>query len=318
MNRRQFLRRTAQHAAVLTVATSASAASIPPRRQPRGIIDTHTHFYDPTRPQGVPWPGPNEKALYRQVLPRDFKRLAIPHGVVGTVVVEASPWVEDNQWILDLAADDPFIKGLVGNLEPGVDEFRSRLKRFARNRLFRGIRVGSERLRRGLDQPAFVDDLKRLRDADLALDILGPPAGLRTVCDVAAAAPGLRCVIDHVANVGIQGGTPPLSWREGMREAGQHSSVFCKVSGLVEGTGRRDGNAPEDVNFYRPVLDEVFRAFGPRRVIYGSNWPVCEPFAFYSTVQNIVEEYVQERGAEASELFFSANARTAYKWVQRG
>lgn len=318
MNRRQFLYQAALNATALAVGASASAATIIRDPKPKGIIDTHTHFYDPTRPQGVPWPAPQEKALYRTVLPRDFKRLAIPHGVVGTVVVEASPWVEDNQWILDLAAEDPFIKGLVGNLDPGIPEFRSRLKRFSRNRLFRGIRVGSDRLRRGLADPGFVDDLKRLRDADLALDILGPPASLRTVCDVAKAAPGLRCVIDHVANLGIQGGTPPLSWREGMREAAQYPQVFCKVSGLVEGTGRRDGSAPATVDFYRPVLDDVFQAFGPRRVIYGSNWPVCEPFAFYSTVQNIVEEYVKQRGPEAYDLFFSDNASAAYKWVQRG
>src|SRR3954463_3661175 len=72
------------------------------------IIDTHTHFYDPTRPQGVPWPGKGDKKLYRPVLPSEYKQLAKPFGVVGTIVVEASPWVEDNQWLLDLAAKEPF------------------------------------------------------------------------------------------------------------------------------------------------------------------------------------------------------------------
>ncbi|MDQ1316881.1 MAG: L-fuconolactonase, partial [Candidatus Poribacteria bacterium] len=68
------------------------------------IIDTHTHFYDPTRTQGAPWPDPNDKVLYRRVLPADYKDLAVPQGVSGTIVVEASEWIEDNQWILDLAA----------------------------------------------------------------------------------------------------------------------------------------------------------------------------------------------------------------------
>ena len=77
------------------------------------IIDTHTHFYDPTRPQGVPWPGPDEELLYRRVLPEDHRALAAPEGVTGTVVVEASAWLEDNQWILDLAAQTPWIVGLV-------------------------------------------------------------------------------------------------------------------------------------------------------------------------------------------------------------
>src|SRR5262245_11965295 len=79
------------------------------------IVDTHTHFYDPLRPQGVPWPGKNDAALYRTVLPADYRKLGDPTGVTGTVIVESSPWVEDNQWILNLAEHDPFVLGLVGS-----------------------------------------------------------------------------------------------------------------------------------------------------------------------------------------------------------
>src|ERR1041385_4920670 len=104
------------------------------------IIDTHTHFYDPTRPQGVPWPEPTDELLYRRVLPEDYKALAVPEGVTGTVVVEASQWVEDNDWILGLAAEEPFIVGFVGNLQPGAEGFGENLDRFAANPLFRGIR----------------------------------------------------------------------------------------------------------------------------------------------------------------------------------
>ena len=99
------------------------------------IIDTHTHFYDPTRPEGVPWPNPNDEVLYRRVMPEDFKALAVPEGATGTVVVEASKWLEDNQWILDLAADEPFIVGFVGHLEP-TDDFEDNLNRFSANPLF--------------------------------------------------------------------------------------------------------------------------------------------------------------------------------------
>ena len=75
------------------------------------IIDTHTHFYDPFRPQGVPWPEKDDEILYRRALPEDYKALAVPEGVTGTVMVECSPWVEDNQWVLDLAAADPIHRG---------------------------------------------------------------------------------------------------------------------------------------------------------------------------------------------------------------
>lgn len=112
------------------------------------IVDTHTHFYDPTRPEGVPWPGKNDKSLYRPVLPDDYKAIAKPHGVTGTVVVEASPWVEDNQWVLDLVEKDPFVLGLVGNLTPGKEDFRKHLARFAKNSRFRGIRVNASALKK--------------------------------------------------------------------------------------------------------------------------------------------------------------------------
>ena len=108
------------------------------------IVDTHTHFYDPTRAQGVPWPAPSEKQLYRTVLPPEFRKLAEPLGIRGTVLVEASPWVEDNQWLLDLAAREPFILGVVGNLDPLAVDFAANVARFAKNPKFRGIRVAGK------------------------------------------------------------------------------------------------------------------------------------------------------------------------------
>ena len=72
------------------------------------IIDTHTHFYDPARPQGVPWPNQDDDFLYKRVMPENYKSLAVSQGVKGTVVVEASKWFEDNLWVLDLAEVDPF------------------------------------------------------------------------------------------------------------------------------------------------------------------------------------------------------------------
>src|SRR5690349_659982 len=110
---------------LLVMASGAMAASIEANAATKPwVIDTHTHFYDPTRPQGVPWPPPDDKKLYRAVLPPEYRTLAEPLGVAGTVVVEASPWVEDNQWVLDLAERERYIVGLVGHLEPGMPDFR--------------------------------------------------------------------------------------------------------------------------------------------------------------------------------------------------
>ena len=85
------------------------------------IIDTHIHIYDPTRPQGVPFPEPDDE-IYRRVMPEDYRAWVADEGVDGAIIVEASTWVEDNQWVLDVIEGDPFIKGLVGNLDPRAED----------------------------------------------------------------------------------------------------------------------------------------------------------------------------------------------------
>ncbi len=134
MNRRTFLQTTAGLAA-------AGCCAAPAPLRPAQIIDTHVHFFDPTRPQGVPWPPKDNALLYRTTLPQHYRALPVPQRVDGAIVVEASTWVEDNQWILDLAAREPFIVGLVGNLPLGTPECAGHLKRFAANPLFRGVRI---------------------------------------------------------------------------------------------------------------------------------------------------------------------------------
>jgi L-fuconolactonase len=310
VTRREFI------GAAGAMATAARAA--PSLARPRSaieIIDCHTHFYDPGRPQGVPWPGRSDGGLYRPVYPRDYKVVAAPWGITGTVVVEASAWREDNEWVLDLARDETIIAGFVGRLAPGDPSFAAGLTRFARNPLFRGIRVSGEDVDTLTDR-ATQRDLGVLAENDLALDVNGGVSSLAAVAAVARAVPRLRIVIDHVANVTIDGKPPPPDWLKGMQAAARQPNVFCKVSGLVEGTGRR-GGAPADVGFYLPVLDAVWDRFGQERVIYGSNWPVSEMFAPFSTVHRIVAAYFQTKGDSAARAYFADNARTAYKWLKR-
>jgi L-fuconolactonase len=320
MNRRNFLKAAAANVlGALSVSdrlpVTGSASQVDSYRG--RIIDTHTHFYDPTRPQGVPWPPRDDKLLYRRVLPADYKALSQPLPVSGTIVVEASPWLEDNQWILDLAVREPFIVGFVGNLAVGAEDFPTRLGRFASNPLFRGLRIGADRLRVGLSQPRFVDHIRRLASHDLALDLLGGPEMLPDSARLADAVPQLRIVIDHVASARIDGKTPEPAWRDGMKSAAAHPNVFCKISGLVEGTGRTDGTAPADVGFYRPVLDALWELFGEDRLVYGSNWPVSARFASCSVVQSIIIGYFKEKGQNFLEKIFLKNSQQCYRWRRR-
>ncbi len=265
------------------------AALMAPASAP--VIDTHTHFYDPTRPQGVPWPRPAETALYRRVLPPEFAALSRPHGVTATIVVEASPWLEDNQWVLDLAKDHPVIAGLVGHLQPGKAEFGAHLARFRKNPLFLGIRLGGGALAKGLASKAFVEDLRRMAGEGLEVDLLGGPAMLGAVARLARAVPELRIVIDHLP-FDSPGGAD-------LAALGALGRVYAKVSGRTTDTAG---------------LDELWRVFGADRLIYGSNWPVSERVAPYGRIFTTVQSYFAGKGEAALRKYLWDNAVAAYRF----
>lgn len=274
------------------------------------IIDTHTHFYDPTRPEGVPWPNQNDALLYRKVMPDDYKKLAEPEGVTGTVVVEASRWVEDNQWILDLAAKEKFIVGFVGNLNPNDVNFEENLNRFSANTLFRGIRLGGGHLQ-SLGDSEFIKNIEKLAKKELTLDLLINPEALKQVPALVEHTPTMQVVINHIAGVRVDGNQPDADWVSAIQDAARYPNVYCKVSGLAEHTGQKP--APDDVAYYTPTIDVLWKAFGEDRLIYGSNWPVSERFAEYKVVQKIVDDYFSTKGNEAKEKYFWKNAKAAYQ-----
>jgi L-fuconolactonase len=264
----------------LAVSPSPSPSSRP-APPPVAAIDAHTHFYDPARPQGVPWPPKTDALLYRPVRPAEYLALARPLGVVGTVVVEASGWPEDNQYALDLADREPALVGLCGHLRPGEPGFRQCVDRFGRDPRFRGVRISGDGWRRRLGDDRFWADLRRLADADLQLDVNVGTGGLADVATLAERVPALRVVLNHCANVRVDGKPVPAAWLGGMVVLARRPNVWAKVSGLVEGARPRQttatgsgtrptpATAPADVEFYRPVLDWMWTLFGEDRLVWG-------------------------------------------------
>ena len=272
------------------------------------VLDTHTHFYDPARPQGVPWPRADEALLYRTVLPRHWRRLADEAGVAGTVVVEASGWIADNDWILDLADNEPGIVGFIGHIEPG-ESFERELGRLAARPLFRGIRLGAAHLEASRKGPTL-RALELLARRGLALDLLVATGALGLAADAAERVPGLSVVIDHLGGVRIDGGSPPQEWLDGMARLAALPGVACKVSGYVEAASVKPG--PAEPSFYRPVFDAVLGLFGPKRLLFGSNWPVCELGGSYAGVLAIARELADSQGPAFPRLFFAGNAARSY------
>ncbi|MCU1273932.1 MAG: amidohydrolase 2 [Bryobacterales bacterium] len=309
MDRRTFL----ETVGALSVAdVAAQAASTP-------IIDTHIHLFDPRRPQGVPWPSKDNAVLYQPALPDRYRKIAAPLGIVGAIEVEASPWLEDNQWVLDIAAKDKIIVGTVGNLEPGKPDFRTQLERFHRNPLFLGFRYGNlwdRNLGVELSNPEFVSGLKALADAGLELDTANPdPALISSIVRLTDQVPNLRVVIDHLPQL-----EPPAApaartaYQANLRELGKRPQVYVKISEVLRRIG---GRVPEDLNFYRQRLDELWDIFGQDRVIYGSDWPNSDLWGPYPKVLSVVREYFVSKGPSVAEKFFWKNSIAAYRWVRR-
>lgn len=304
MTRREAL------AAGLAIAVPHAACGVAPAAP---VIDTHTHFYDPTRKGGVPWPGKGDKVLYRTVLPAEYKKLATPLGITGTVVVEASPLVEDNQWLLDLAKDEPFLVGIVGNLSLADKDFDRHLTRFAKNPLFRGIRVNEADLRKALGDDAQLDRLKALSDTGLTLDVNGGSESFLVAAKAAQKLLKLKIVVNHMGNPTIDGKEPSIAWQLAVGAGGGASeNVYCKLSALVEGSRKTDGKAPTDLAFYKRTVDVVWDAFGVDRLVFGSNWPVSAIYAPFETVHALASKYAKGKGDEAFAKVFGTNAVKAY------
>jgi L-fuconolactonase len=166
------------------------------------------------------------------VLPAEFRKIAAPLGVKGVIKVEASPLLEDNQWLLDLAAKEPIIIGMVGNLGIGNPDFGRYLERFRKNRKFLGIRRGNlwgRSFAEDSAKPEFMSDLKLLADAGLEMDAVGGPVMLPNLLRITDRIPNLRIVIDHMPFDPPKDQAARATYEEALRELGTRKQVYSKV-----------------------------------------------------------------------------------------
>jgi len=315
-NRREFVRSLA---AVPLAVTEVFAAQDPMPSFP--IIDTHIHLFDKTRPEGAPYPrdmpGGGEPPQGMIALPNRYQAITAPFGVVGAIVVEASPRLEDNQWILDVAADAPIIVGLVGRIDPADRDFGTHLDRLRKNPLFLGIRQG--RLHLGLDSPEYIANLKLLADANCSLDVDTPRQGMtatEVLVRVLDKVPSLRLVMDHLPDVRFADRPAKDTYLTCLRELGTRPEVYIKLSEVVHRVG---DSVSTDVNVYRDWLDELWSIFGEDRVMFGSDWPQSESLEFnsYPNVFGVAQAYVRSKGPSAMEKVFWKNSLKPYRWITR-
>jgi predicted TIM-barrel fold metal-dependent hydrolase len=311
MHRRAFLG-AAAGAALAGAITSAEGQTAPVP-----IVDCHIHLFDQTRPQGAPYSGGS--ANTEPALPARYRKLAAPLGIVGAIEIEASPWIEDNLWVLEVEESDRMMVGTIGNLQPERPEFKEYLDRYHKNRLFLGIRYGNlwgYDLVSQSSNPTFIEGLKLMQQADLTLDTANPrPDLIEAVIRVNDKVPGLRIVVDHLPSMMARLDASALAAAEGnLRELAKRPTVYIKVSEVMRIV---DGKPSTDPALYKPGLDHLFETFGEDKPIFGSDWPNGPAVDNLPVIVQVVRDYFQTKGRTACEKYFWKNSLVAYKWTRR-
>ena len=283
------------------------------------VVDTHIHLFDPTRPGGVPWPEKSDAALYRPALPNRYAGLAQPHGVVGAIAVECSPWLVDNFWLQDVVDKSEIMLGFIGDLLPGAPDFGAALDRLHRSPLFLGIRYGNlwnRDLGAAAQEPGFLSGLRLLAQAGLVLETANPDAALiAAVVQIIHRVPDLRIVLDHLPHAELPTDTTArATYDANLRELSQCPNVFVKGSEIVK---RVDGRISLDVGTYKAGLDQLWELFGEDRIFFGSDWPNSDSIANYDETFGLAQRYLATRSVSAQQRYFWKNSISVYQWRPR-
>jgi len=275
-------------------------------------LDSHQHFwhYDPAHHV---WMTDEMAALRRDYLPDELAPLLEAARFDGTIAVQARQMVEETEWLLALADRHRSIKGVVGWVDLRSPGLRAQLERFAPHPKLVGVRhvVHDEPDDRFMLRPEFRRGLAQLREFDLAYDLLLFPRHLPVALALVDEFPEQPFVLDHIAKPAIRDGLVS-PWKEDLKRLAERPHVFCKLSGMVtEAKWRRWRR--ED---FRPYLDVVLDAFGPDRLMIGSDWPVCTLSGDYLSTMRVVTDYVEQLPAEARDGILGGNCARFYRLDQ--
>jgi L-fuconolactonase len=273
------------------------------------IVDSHQHFWQVGR-FDYPWMSPELGVLYRDYLPEDLESILKQCGVARTVLVQASNSLAETKWLLSLADKHSFIAGVVGWVDLTATDIEHELEGLTANPKFKGVRhlVESEPDEDWLVQPSVLAGLQKLAALNLSYDLLVHTRHLKHVSRVAETCPNLRLVIDHMAKPPIQSGEVG-QWASKLKVAAGYANVHCKLSGLVTEANHRSWR-PEDL---RPFVDCALEYFGPKRMMFGSDWPVCLLAASYNQVLDCFRLLTSELSDSDQDAILAGNSTAFYQ-----
>lgn len=274
------------------------------------IIDSHQHFwrYDP---QAYSWISSEMQVLQQDYLPPQFAQAMQPEGVGGSIAVQALPTVEDTDFLLALAAENPGIKGVVGWCDLQSPDLEAQLDRWQHQALLKGFRHirQSEADPVFYQRPAVQQGLRVLQQRGYSFDILVYWAQLPDAVALADAFPNLPLVLDHLGKPDIKDPAGFGRWLPHFAELARRPNVLCKLSGLVTEANWHQWQA----NDFKPYIAAALEHFGPARLMYGSDWPVCLLAASAQQVLQLIHQPLNELTAHERQQIYAGSASRFYR-----
>jgi L-fuconolactonase len=273
------------------------------------IIDSHQHFWQVGR-FDYPWMTPEVELLCRDYLPETLEPILQRNDVAQTVLVQASNSIEETQWLLELADENPFIAGVVGWVDLESEGVGRQLDELAAHAKFKGVRhlVESEPADDWITEPSVVRGLRELGARGLTYDLLVHTRHLKHAFEAVSQCPDTRFVIDHMAKPPIKGGDIG-EWARELKPLAAFPKVSCKLSGLVTEANWSNWHV-EDL---KPYVETALEYFGPERLMFGSDWPVCLLAATYERVLDAFQKLLAHLNEGERRRIFSDNAVEFYR-----
>ncbi len=272
-------------------------------------IDSHQHFwkFDPVRDS---WIDGSMSAIQRDFMPANLKPILDVNGIDGCVAVQADQSETETEFLLNLAEANDFVKGVVGWVDLQAQNVGERLFYFSQFKKIKGFRhvLQGEVDRALMLTPLFTKGISALKQYDFTYDILVFPDQLGYVHQFVKTFGGHRFVIDHIAKPDIKNRNIE-KWTNGIKAIAKHENVWCKVSGMVTEANWANWTETD----FEPYLDIVFEAFGAKRLMFGSDWPVCNVAGGYDRMLSVVKDYISKLSADEQDRFWGLNAIEFYK-----
>jgi L-fuconolactonase len=272
-------------------------------------IDAHQHFwiFNPVRDS---WISDEMSVIQKDFLPVDLEVILKENGIDGSVVVQSDQSEEENNFHLKNAEQFDFIRGMVGWTDLTAEGLEAKLDYYSQFNKLKGFRhvLQSEKKRDFMLNPAFKKGINLLQKYDYTYDILIYPDQLPYVKELVKHFPKQFFIIDHLAKPAIKNNDIG-QWKKDIGQVAEYENVYCKISGIVTEADWSNWK-PDDFN---PYIDSIVELFGTKRIMFGSDWPVCLVAGSYKQVKQIVEKYFESFSKPEKEDFFGRNAIEFYK-----